>query len=255
MISFTGSTDVGAQIANHSKMIPLVLELGGKDPAIVLADADIKKAAIKIAQGAFSYNGQRCTAIKRVIVDNKIADQLIEELKNIVTKYNVGSATDANNNITPLISQASADYVKCLVDNALEQNATLVIGNKIEANLFWPTIIDNVTKDMKLYYDEPFGPVLPIIRFDNVEDAICIANDSQYGLQASLFTTNINYAMNLATKIETGSVNINSYSQRGPDHLPFLGIKNSGFGVQGITDSILSMTTLKGLVINYEIDN
>ncbi len=255
MVSFTGSTAVGQGIAAQTNMIPLVLELGGKDPAIVLKDADIKKAAIKIAQGAFSYNGQRCTAIKRVIVHNDVADQLINELKTIVNNYKVGTATNIENNVTPLISITSAEYVKSLIADALTKGATLVIGNKAVKNLIWPTIIDNVTNKMKLYYEEPFGPVLPIIRFDEADRAIEIANDSEYGLQASIFTKNIDCAISLAARIETGSVNINSFSQRGPDHLPFLGVKKSGFGVQGITDSIYSMTRLKGIVINYETNH
>ncbi len=255
MVSFTGSTNVGEGIANNTKMIPLVLEMGGKDPALVLKDADIKKAAIKIAQGAFSYNGQRCTAIKRVIVHNDVADKLISELKNIVIGYKVGSATNSENNITPLISVSSAKYVNSLIKDSLDKGAKLIIGNKSEKNLIWPTIIDNVSKNMKLYYEEPFGPVLPIIRFDNIDEAINIANDSEYGLQASIFTKNIDCALGLAGKIEAGSININSFSQRGPDHLPFLGVKKSGFGVQGITDSIYSMTTIKGIVINYETSN
>ena len=255
MISFTGSTEIGKTIASKNSMKPLVLEMGGKDPAIVLEDADLKLAAIKIAKGAFSFNGQRCTAVKRVLVSDKIADALITELLEIISNYKVGYATDENNFITPLISQGSANFVSDLIKDAKEQGAKVLIGDKFVRNLAWPTLIDNVTKNMKIYYEEPFGPVLPIIRFSTIKEAISIANDSSYGLQASVFTTNINKAMDIAHKIESGSVNINSAPQRGPDHLPFLGIKDSGFGVQGIADSIDSMTTLKGIVINYDENN
>lgn len=251
VISFTGSANVGNRIAQKSLKTDLILELGGKDPAIVLDDADVEDSADKIIKGAFSYSGQRCTAIKRVLVQRKISDKLISLLKSKTEKLTVGIPND-NCDITPVIDMLTVENAKKLIKDALDKGAECLIGNKFKDNLMWPTIITNVTIKMDLAWTEPFAPLLPIIVFDDVADALKIANDSQYGLQASVFTTNINSAMSIAKQLDVGSVNINDQSQRGPDHFPFTGIKDSGLGVQGIHASLMSFTRPKGIVINWE---
>lgn len=250
MISFTGSYQIGNRIRKQGATTDLVLELGGKDPALVLDDLDLEKYSDEIVAGAFGYSGQRCTAIKRVLTTNKIADKLIPLLKAKVEKLSVGNP-DKNCNITPIIDLKSTSYIQSLIDDAKKNGAKIITGDKCKKNLMWPTLIDNVTVDMKVAWDEPFGPILPIIRIDSVDKMIEIANQSEYGLQASVFCQNISQAISVSKKIETGTVNINSKSQRGPDSFPFLGIKNSGEGVQGIRDALLSMTRIKGIVINY----
>ena len=249
MISFTGGSETGKHIAEKSKMIPLVMELGGKDPAVVCDDADLNFVAKQIISGAYSYSGQRCTAIKRVLANKKIAKELVNILKNEVDKLTVGSPEE-NSIIVPLIDKKSADYVQGLIDDALAKGATLVCGNKREGNLIYPTLLDNVTLDMRIAWEEPFGPVLPVIRVNSDEEAIKIANESEFGLQASIFTQNIDRAFNIAPKLEVGTVQVNGRTERGPDHLPFLGVKSSGMGVQGIRKSIESMTIEKVTVIN-----
>ncbi|GGE73100.1 NADP-dependent glyceraldehyde-3-phosphate dehydrogenase [Priestia taiwanensis] len=249
MISFTGGTETGYHIASKAKMVPLVMELGGKDPAIVREDADLSFVANQIISGAYSYSGQRCTAIKRVLVNENVADELVTLLKTEVEKLSVGSPEE-NKTIVPLIDTKSADFVQGLIDDALTQHATLVTGNKREGNLIYPTLLDNVTTDMRVAWEEPFGPVLPIIRVKSDEEAIEIANKSDFGLQASVFTKDINKAFSIANKIETGSVQINGRTERGPDHFPFIGIKASGMGAQGIRRSIESMTREKVTIVN-----
>ena len=249
MISFTGGSETGKHIAEKSKMIPLVMELGGKDPAVVCDDADLNFVAKQIISGAYSYSGQRCTAIKRVLANKKIANELVNILKNEVDKLTVGSPEE-NSIIVPLIDKKSADYVQGLIDDALAKGATLICGNKREGNLIYPTLLDNVTLDMRIAWEEPFGPVLPVIRVNSDEEAIKIANESEFGLQASIFTQNIDRAFNIAPKLEVGTVQVKGRTERGPDHLPFLGVKSSGMGVQGIRKSIESMTIEKVTVIN-----
>lgn len=249
MISFTGGTETGVNISKQTKMIPLVLELGGKDPAIVLEDADISKAANQIVGGAFSYSGQRCTAIKRVFALPKIADELVTKITEEVNALSVGSPEE-NSVIVPLIDNKSADYVQSLIDDALEKGATLLTGNKREGNLVYPTLLDNVTTDMRIAWEEPFGPVLPIIRVNTTEEIISLSNESEYGLQASIFTASLEDFMKIGGELEAGSVQWNGKPERGPDHLPFLGVKNSGMGVQGIRPSLESMTRPKVTVIN-----
>ncbi|ALD66695.1 NADP-dependent glyceraldehyde-3-phosphate dehydrogenase [Spiroplasma cantharicola] len=250
MISFTGSVGIGNQIRKNGSTTDLVLELGGKDPALVLDDLNLDKYCDEIINGAFGYSGQRCTAVKRVLVSNKIADKLVPLLKAKLESLSVGMPKD-NAFITPVIDEKSADFIQTLIDDAKEKGAKIVTGDKRKKNLMWPTLIDNVTLDMKVAWEEPFGPVLPIIRIDSIEEMIEISNNSQFGLQASIFCQDISKAIQTAKKIKTGTVNINSKPSRGPDSFPFLGIKDSGEGVQGIRESLLSMTRYMGLVINY----
>lgn len=250
-INFTGSTPIGERIGRLAGMRPIMLELGGKDAALVLEDADLEHAAKQIVAGAFSYSGQRCTAIKRVIVLESVADQLATLLQEEVSKLTVGDPFD-NADITPVIDNASADFIWGLIEDAQEKGAQALTPIKREGNLLWPVLFDQVTKDMKVAWEEPFGPVLPIIRVANVEEAIAFANESEFGLQSSVFTNDFKKAFEIAEKLEVGTVHINNKTQRGPDNFPFLGVKGSGAGVQGIKYSIEAMTNVKSIVFDVK---
>lgn len=250
-INFTGSTPIGERIGRLAGMRPIMLELGGKDAALVLEDADLEHAAKQIVAGAFSYSGQRCTAIKRVIVLESVADKLVTLLQAEVAKLTVGDPFD-NADITPVIDNASADFIWDLIEDAQEKGAQALTPIKREGNLLWPVLFDQVTKDMKVAWEEPFGPVLPIIRVANVEEAIAFANESEFGLQSSVFTNDFKKAFEIAEKLEVGTVHINNKTQRGPDNFPFLGVKGSGAGVQGIKYSIEAMTNVKFIVFDVK---
>ena len=250
-INFTGSTPIGEHIGRLAGMRPIMLELGGKDAALVLEDADLEHAAKQIVAGAFSYSGQRCTAIKRVIVLESVADKLVTLLQSEVAKLTVGDPFD-NADITPVIDNASADFIWGLIEDAQEKGAQALTPIKREGNLLWPVLFDQVTKDMKVAWEEPFGPVLPIIRVANVEEAIAFANESEFGLQSSVFTNDFKKAFEIAEKLEVGTVHINNKTQRGPDNFPFLGVKGSGAGVQGIKYSIEAMTNVKSIVFDVK---
>ena len=250
-INFTGSTPIGERIGRLAGMRPIMLELGGKDAALVLEDADLEHAAKQIVAGAFSYSGQRCTAIKRVIVLESVADKLATLLQEEVSKLTVGDPFD-NADITPVIDNASADFIWGLIEDAQEKGAQALTPIKREDNLLWPVLFDQVTKDMKVAWEEPFGPVLPIIRVANVEEAIAFANESEFGLQSSVFTNDFKKAFEIAEKLEVGTVHINNKTQRGPDNFPFLGVKGSGAGVQGIKYSIEAMTNVKSIVFDVK---
>lgn len=254
-INFTGSTEVGKRMSKIAEMVPQIFELGGKDAAIVLEDADLDNTASLITSGAYSYSGQRCTAVKRVLVVNEVADALVEKIKANVEKLKVGGPMEEGVTITPLISEGASDYVQELIDDALEKGAKLVLGNKREKNLMWPTLLDNVTEEMRVAWEEPFGPVLPILRVNTPEEAVKIANKSQYGLQGSIFTQDIDKAFTIANLLEVGTVQINNKPERGPDNFPFLGVKNSGMGTQGVRYSILAMTRPKGIVVTIRPDS
>lgn len=248
-INFTGSTPVGERIGQLAGMRPIMLELGGKDSAIVLEDADLALAAKNIVAGAFGYSGQRCTAVKRVLVMDSVADELEKHVCDLVKNLSVGMPED-NADITPLIDTKAADFVEGLITDANEKGAKALTEIKREGNLISPVVFDHVTTDMRLAWEEPFGPVLPFIRVNSLEEAIDISNASEYGLQASVFTNNFPQAFAIAEKLEVGTVHINNKTQRGTDNFPFLGAKKSGAGVQGVKYSIDAMTNLKSIVFD-----
>ncbi len=249
-INFTGSTEVGARISKITSMVPLLMELGGKDAAIVLEDADLELAASNIVAGGYSYSGQRCTAVKRILVVDEVADELVSKIKLKIEKLKVGNPLKDEVDIVPLINSKAADFVMELIEDAKEKGASLITGGIREGNLIHPTLFDHVNTDMRLAWEEPFGPVMPVIRVKNKEEAIEIANQSEYGLQGAVFTQNINAAFHVADQLEVGTVQINNKTERGPDHFPFLGVKSSGLGTQGIRYSIESMSRPKATVIN-----
>lgn len=251
-INFTGSTNIGKRITEKSKMCAYILELGGKDAGIVLEDADLELASSQIISGAFSYSGQRCTAIKRVLVQENVAQKLTDLLAEKIKSITVGNPLNGNFDVVPLINTESADFVQSLIDDAKQKGATVLYGDKREGNLIYPTLLSNVTTDMKVAWEEPFGPVLPILTFKTEEEAIEIANNSEYGLQSSIFTKDIDKALNIAQELEVGSVQINNKTERGPDHFPFLGVKASGIGTQGVKYSMEAMSRPKVTVFNIK---
>ena len=249
MISFTGSTETGQRLAKKAGMVPLMLELGGKDAAIVLGDADLDDTVKNIVSGAFSYSGQRCTAVKRVLVTPPLADALVDALTSAVRALSVGQPED-DAVVTPLISMDAADYVQELIDDAVRKGAVVLTGNRREGSLVWPTLVDGVTAKMRLAWEEPFGPVLPIIRVRDAAEAVKLVNSSAYGLQTSIFTRDVDVALRIAEQLEVGTVQINGKTARGPDHFPFLGTKSSGMGTQGVRYSLEAMTRPKAVVFN-----
>ncbi len=249
LISFTGSSQTGRDLARKAGMIPLMLELGGKDAAIVLCDADLEQAAADIVSGAFSYSGQRCTAVKRVLVVADVADRLVAEIARRVAALTVGRPQD-NCTITPLVDPSSVEGAERMIHAAVGAGAVAVTGGSRERNLLQPTVLDHVTTEMDVAWVEPFAPVLPILRMASALEAVRISNRSEYGLQAAIFTRDIDAAIQIAARLEVGTVQVNGRTARGPDHFPFLGTKSSGMGTQGVRPSLEAMTRVKSLVVN-----
>jgi glyceraldehyde-3-phosphate dehydrogenase (NADP+) len=249
MISFTGSSETGRALARKAGMVPLMLELGGKDAAIVLSDADLDATATEIVSGAFSYSGQRCTAVKRVLVADTIADALVEKLKARVEALTVGDPRQ-DCQITPLVDPQSAERAVALIDEAVAKGAQLLCGGGRKDNLVDPALLDYVTEAMDLAWVEPFAPVLPVIRVENAAAAVRLSNSSEYGLQAAVFSRDVDAATQIALRLDVGTVQINGRTARGPDHFPFIGTKSSGMGTQGVRHSIEAMTRLRSMVLN-----
>lgn len=187
--------------------------------------------------------------IKRAIVPDTTADTLIAAITAKVVKLKVGSPEEEAD-IVPLIDDNSANFVVSLIEDALAKGAVAVTPYQRQGTLITPVVLDRVTRSMRVAWDEPFGPVLPIFRVQTEIEAIELINESEYGLQASVFTNSIDGAFSIASQLEVGTVQINGRTERGPDHFPFLGVKQSGLGAQGVHNSILSMTREKVVVLN-----
>lgn len=251
-INLTGSYRTAEHVAKTCGVKKLIFGLSGKDASIVLSDANLDLAAEEIAKGSFSYAGQRCTGIKRVLVEKKIAPEFTQKLVESVKKHFIlGDPRKEGVTLGPIINDQTAEYIQALIDDASNLGAKIVLGGKREGRYLEATVLAGVTGDMRIAWEEPFGPVLPIIEVKDWEEAVEIANQSEYGLQSSIFTQDIDRAFAVARELEVGTVQINGKDARGPDHFPFLGVKHSGLGiVQGAKYLIQEMTRIKTIVVN-----
>ncbi|MDZ4248166.1 MAG: aldehyde dehydrogenase family protein [Patescibacteria group bacterium] len=250
MVAMTGGTETGQWIARRAGLVPLLLELGGNDPAIVLADADLDLAAKHIVGGAFKLAGQRCTAVKRVYVVRGAADRLVRKIDAEVGRQ-FGSVGDPREHpIGPVIDDAAAKRQRRLIAAAKRQGARVIRGGTVRGRYVEPTVLDRVPHRSPVVGEEQFGPVLPIVRVKDVDEAVRLANDTEYGLQASIFTRNAPRAKRLASRIEAGGVHLNGPDQRAPDDFLFTGHKASGLGAQGIRFALERMSQPKAIVTN-----
>lgn len=249
-ISFTGSVNTGISISKKAGLKKLTMELGGNDPLIVLDDADIDEAVLGATRGSYLFSGQVCIAVKRIILQNSIADDFIQEFVKKTSQLKVGDPMDPKTDLGPLIDENSAIIVEDRVNNALREGAELLCGGKRKANFYMPTVLDNVNSKMELVQEETFGPISPIIRVKNIDEAIKVANDTKFGLQAGIYTQNIKNALKAAEKLDTGSVLINKQPTFRTDNMPFGGFKMSGMGKEGIKYAVEDMTKTKLVVIN-----
>ena len=247
-ISFTGSVQTGISISNKAGMKRINMELGGNDPLIVLDDADLEKAAEAAVQGSFIFAGQVCIAVKRIILHEEIADKFVNKMVPKASALNIGDPIDPQTDIGPLIDVEAAIKVETLVNDALDNGAELVLGGKRDKSFYPPTILDHVMPDMKIVSDETFGPVAPIIRVKSIDEAFEVANKTQYGLQAGVFTKSIDNALKAAKVIEAGSVIINRQSTFRTDNMPFGGFKLSGTGKEGVKYAVEDMTKTKLII-------
>ncbi|MDO5848937.1 MAG: lactaldehyde dehydrogenase [Methanobrevibacter sp.] len=249
-ISFTGSVATGLFIANRAGMKKITLELGGNDPLVVLEDANIDEAVLGVMRGAYLNAGQVCMGVKRVIVADAIADEFAEKLTKETRKLKMGDPMSMDTDVGPLISEKAAIQVEETVNNAVKDGAVVLTGGKRENAFFQPTVMDYVTPEMDLVTSETFGPVAPIIRVSGIDEAIEVANGTDYGLQAGVYTESFRDALRCANEIEAGSVFINKQSTFRTDNMPFGGFKNSGTGKEGIKYAVEDMTKTKLIGLN-----
>ncbi|MCC9626044.1 aldehyde dehydrogenase [Thalassospira sp. MA62] len=252
-INFTGSTKVGRIIAKlaaeHLK--PVLLELGGKAPLLVLDDADLSEAVNGAAFGAYMNQGQICMSTERLIVDQSIADAFVEKLAAKTKTLTAGDPATAEHILGGVISLDAVKRIEELVEDALTNGAKLVAGSgKAKDGVLMDAILlDHVTPQMKIYSEESFGPICVVIRAKDDDDAVRIANDSEYGLSSAVFSTNISRAMAVAKRIESGICHINSPTVQDEAQMPFGGVKSSGFGRFGSRASIEEFTETRWITI------
>lgn len=246
LITFTGSVSVGKYIANHMGYRRAVLELGGNDPLIVMEDADIEEAATLAAAGSYKNSGQRCTAVKRMIVVESVADRFIELLLEKTKKIKYGDPLDPATDMGTVIDEPAAKYCEDMVNDAVAAGAKLLYGNIRKGALYSPTVVDHVPYDCKLVKHETFGPVSPVIRVKDIDDAIRVSNSTAYGLSSGVCTNRLDYITRFVSELRVGTVNIREVPGYRIEMSPFGGIKDSGLGVkEGVVEAMKSFTNVK----------
>ena len=246
-ISFTGSTEVGRVIAEKAgrHLKRAVLELGGKDPLIILDDADVDYAIDAAAWGAFLHQGEICMSTERIIVEKSIAKEFTEKLKERAESLPMGDPTDPATAIGPLINQRAVDKVHNQVEEAVSAGANLVTGGQHDNLVYHPTVVTDVKPDMQLFREQTFGPVAPIVVVDDAEEALAVANDSDYGLSSGILTNDFNRALDMAMRLETGMVHIGDQTVNDEPQAPFGGMKASGYGRFGGQAALDEFTELR----------
>ncbi len=246
LVSFTGSVAVGKRIAATAGYKRLVLELGGNDPLIVLDDADLDLAVQLAAEGSFRNSGQRCTAVKRILVQQGIAPEFTRRLAEKAREYVCGNPTDEATRVGTVIDEASAIYLETVLDEAVAGGARLLVGGKRTGALLQPAVIADVPRDARMITCESFGPLAPIVAVRDLDDAIELANSTVYGLSAGIITTNLNHALSAAKRLRCGMVNINEIPAWRTEMSPFGGIKDSGLGIkEGVVETVKTFSTVK----------
>ncbi len=246
LITFTGGVAIGKYIASKAGYRRVVLELGGNDPIIVLDDADLDEASTLAVQGSYKNSGQRCTAVKRLLVQAGVADRFTELVVEKTRAWRFGDPRDAHNDMGTVIDEAAAMLFEARVADAIAQGARLLAGHRREGALYAPTVIDRVDPAMAVVREETFGPVSPIIRFNTVDEAIAIANGTAYGLSSSLCTNRFDLIQRFVNELHVGTVNVREVPGYRLELTPFGGIKDSGLGYkEGVQEAMKSFTNLK----------
>jgi alpha-ketoglutaric semialdehyde dehydrogenase len=259
-VTFTGSTEVGRHIYEQvaRRLSRVQLELGGKNPAVVIDCTDLDGAAREIVAAAFLCSGQRCTAISRVIVSEQEGDALVERLLSHVGRIKVGDGLDPSTTMGPLVSQEQLHSVDRYVRQGVESGCALLAGGKAlvedperHGYYYAPTVFDRVPGDSPLAMEEIFGPVLPVVRVRHLDDAITMANSTRYGLAASLFTSQLSYVHEFATRVQAGMIHVN-HGTASQAHVPFGGVKDSGQGAYSIGPTVGEFyTNVKAIYVRW----
>lgn len=253
MISFTGSPAVAHHITKTAGLRRVVLELGGNAATIIDEDANLDAAISRTIMGSFSYSGQVCISIQRIYIHRKRYEEFRTRFIAAAEKLKLGDPLSDQTDIGPLINDASAERIERWLDEAVAQGASIVTGGTHEGRMFAPTVLENVHSGMEVMCAEAFGPLVSLVPFDDFEDALTMADEGNFGLQAGVYTRDLNKAMRAVQRLNVGGVIINDVPTLRIDNMPYGGNKDSGIGREGPRFAIEEMTTLKMVVINTGI--
>jgi phosphonoacetaldehyde dehydrogenase len=246
LITFTGGETIGKKIAATAGYKRLVLELGGNDPLIILADADLELAVHLAAEGSFRNSGQRCTAVKRILVEEPILQEFTRRLVEKTKEYKIGDPMDPETRVGTVIDEPAAIYLETVVKEAVAAGAKVLIGGERRGAQLTPTVIADVPRACRMVVCESFGPLAPVLAVRDLNDAIQLANSTSYGLSSGVVTTNLQKAIEAVKRLRAGTVNINEVPGYRLESSPFGGIKDSGLGIkEGVIEAMKSMTTVK----------
>ena len=246
LVTFTGGVAIGKAIAGKAGYRRMVLELGGNDPIIVMDDADLDEASSLAVQGSYKNSGQRCTAVKRMLVHEAVVQRFTDLVVDKTRAWSFGDPSNARVEMGTVIDEAAARLFESRVDEAIAQGARLLAGHRREGALYAPTVIDHVRPDMTVVLQETFGPVSPIISFANIDEAIAIANSTAYGLSSAVCTNRLSDITRFVNELHVGTVNVREVPGYRLELTPFGGIKDSGLGYkEGVQEAMKSFTNLK----------
>ena len=249
-ITFTGSREVGEHICRRAGIKKVTMELGSNSPVIVMPDADLDKVAAAVASTGYANAGQVCISTQRVLAAGKVYGDFLDALKPRVAALTLGDQLDEKTKVGPMVREKEAVRVAEWVKEAVAQGARVVIGGERRGALYPPTIVADVKPEMRISCDELFGPAVAVAPFDDIDQAIALANDSQYGLAAGIFTENLEWAWKFAREVQSGNLHINWGPQWRADLMPYGGLKESGFGKEGPAYAVQEMTELKMVVFH-----
>jgi putative phosphonoacetaldehyde dehydrogenase len=254
LVTFTGGVAIGKHIASRIGYRRTVLELGGNDPLIVMDDADIEEAVSLAAAGSYKNSGQRCTAVKRILVQHAVADEFVTRLVEKTRAWRYGDPTDESVDMGTVIDERAAQLFEARVNEAIGQGALLLCGNQRRGALYSPTVIDHVRPEMTVVHEETFGPVSPIIRFGTLDEAIGIVNGTAFGLSSGVCTNRLDVITRLVNELHVGSVNVREVPGYRLELTPFGGIKDSGLGYkEGVQEAMKSFTNTKTYSLPWPI--
>ncbi|WEE79805.1 phosphonoacetaldehyde dehydrogenase [Comamonas testosteroni] len=246
LVTFTGGVAIGKYIAAKAVYKRQILELGGNDPIIVMEDANVEEAATLAASGSYKNSGQRCTAVKRMLVHEKVADQFVELLVQKTKALNYGDPMDPHTDMGTVIDEEAAIHFEKVVNEAIADGAKLLAGHVRSGALYAPTVLDHVKPEMTVALQETFGPVSPVIRFKDIDEAIRISNGTAYGLSSSVCTNRLDYITRFVRELNVGSVNVREVPGYRLELTPFGGIKDSGLGYkEGVLEAMKSFCNTK----------
>jgi vanillin dehydrogenase len=252
-VAFTGSTRVGRHVAENAArhLKRVLLELGGKAPMVVLPDADVDEAVAAAKFGAFMHQGQICMSTERIVADRSVSTDFAAKLSDRARALRVGDPREPDTEIGPLVNRSAVERVAGLVEDAVSHGAEVLSGGEPDGPFFPPTVLARVTPEMRMYWEESFGPVVGIVEVDGPDEAVRVANDTEYGLAAAVFGRHVPTALDVALRIESGICHVNGSTVHDEAQMPFGGVKASGWGRFGGTAALEEFTELRWMTVQH----